>query len=176
MKNMFKFNLKPLACLVTEPPGVSCWCLLVTGSCPPARCSPVCRSEQRGVVAADQFLHRAAVTSQLCRDPRPVQTCTPWPAWRYSTVTSDHVSSEETPCGAPASSPRCWPRCCRWPPPTGPRRPRTSLWPRSPTCQTPSQQVSVLNSLMILWMSKWKLWSTSDTLTIDNWHQMDTCN
>ena len=70
------FNLKPLACLVTEPPGVSCWCLLVTGSCPPARCSPVWRSEQRGVVAADQFLHRAAVTSQLCRDPRPVQTCT----------------------------------------------------------------------------------------------------
>ena len=42
----------------------------------PGRCSPVCRSEQRGVVAADQFLHRAAVTSQLCRDPRPVQTCT----------------------------------------------------------------------------------------------------
>ena len=28
------FNLKPLACLVTEPPGVSWWCLLVTGSCP----------------------------------------------------------------------------------------------------------------------------------------------
>ena len=28
------FNLKPLACLVTEPPGVSCWSLLVTGSCP----------------------------------------------------------------------------------------------------------------------------------------------
>ena len=56
----------------------------------PLRCSPVCRSEQR-VVAADQFLPARAAHSQLCRDPRPVQTCTLWPAWRYSIVTGDHV-------------------------------------------------------------------------------------
>ena len=71
-KNMF--NLKPLECLVTEPPGVSC---VSAGDreLSPLRCSPVCRSEQR-VVAADQFLPARAAHSQLCRDPRPVQTCT----------------------------------------------------------------------------------------------------
>ena len=167
------FNLKPLACLVTEPPGVSCWCLLVSGSCPPARCSPVCRSEQRGVVAADQFLHRAAVTSQLCRDPRPVQTCTPWPAWRYSTVTSDHVRTQQ------------WHHAVPRPPLLGAGRAAAAGHrPLDPGGLAPASGLGVLLvrhpvsrsvSSTHSWIP-WKLWRTSDTLTIDNWHQMDTCN
>ena len=137
------FNLKPLVCLVTEPPGVSC----VSAGDRELSPAPLLASVPQWAACCG--------SGPVSTRPSRAQSVVPRPSPRADlhTVTSMTILHSywwpcETPCGAPASAPpprwRCWPRCCRWPPPTGPRRPRTSLWPRSPTCQTASQQVSVL--------------------------------